>query len=284
MVRPLRIEYPGALYHVTARGNVRRDIFLSDFDRNQFLHVLAQVAESHNWLCHAYCLMDNHYHLLIETPDGNLSKGMRDLNSIYSQRFNRIHNRDGHLFQGRFKSFVVEKDTYLLEVARYIVLNPVRAGMVKHPKDWKWSSYRATAGQSQPHKALSLEWILSCFESKKESAEREYRKFVKDGISEQNPFDKIVEDNILGYPQFVDYIWSFKPDTADLAEVPRIERMIGRPELKNVLANPKSKEHREIMIVTAYFRCGYTQKEIASHLNLHYSTISKIIANSRFKT
>lgn len=115
-----------------------------------FLEVLSEVCERFNWECHAYCLMSNHYHLLIETPDANLSQGMRQLNGVYTQRFNRVHGRVGHVFQGRYKGILVEKDSYLLELARYIVLNPVRAGMVRSAKDWPWSSYRATCGQIKP--------------------------------------------------------------------------------------------------------------------------------------
>jgi REP element-mobilizing transposase RayT len=148
--RPLRIEYPGAVYHVTARGNAREAIFNDDSDRKTFLGVLGKIIERYNWLCHAYCLMGNHYHLLIETPDGNLSRGMRQLNGIYTQTFNRRHRRVGHVLQGRFKAILVEKDSYLLELCRYIVLNPVRANRVKHPKHYAWSSYRATAGVSNP--------------------------------------------------------------------------------------------------------------------------------------
>ena len=146
MSRPLRIEFSGALYHVTARGNRRESIFLDDGDQARFLDVLGEVCRHFNWQLHAYCLMTNHYHLLIETPDGNLSKGMRQLNGVYTQRFNRTHGRVGHVFQGRFKGILVQKESYLLELARYIVLNPVRAGMVPFAQDWPWSSYRATVG------------------------------------------------------------------------------------------------------------------------------------------
>lgn len=284
MARPLRIEYPNALYHITARGNERSCIYLSDHDRNQFLGVLAQVVESHNWMCHAYCLMDNHYHLLIETPDGNLSRGMRDLNSIYSQRFNRIHSRDGHLFQGRFKSFIIEKEAYLLEVARYIVLNPVRAKTVKHPKEWRWSSYRATAGYRKPHKSLTVDWILQNFGKHRKQATHEYRKFVADGVKMTNPFEHAVEGNILGFPQFVDFIWNLQPRTDALKEISKNERFVGRPALRDLLDSLKDKAHRDVMMEVACFHCGYTQKEIADFLNLHYSTVSKILNNSRFKT
>ena len=134
MARPLRIEYPGAVYHVTSRGNARKKIFLDDIDRDEFLATLGWVVERFGWGCHAYCLMDNHFHLLIETPKPNLSLGMRQLNGVYTQRFNRRHKRVGHLFQGRFKAILVERDSYLLELARYIVLNPVRIPIGDRPR------------------------------------------------------------------------------------------------------------------------------------------------------
>ena len=130
MARPLRLEFSGALYHVTSRGDRREDIYLDDADRGNYLSVLSEVCDRFNWLVHAYCLMSNHYHLLIETPDSNLAMGMRQLNGVYTQRFNRRHARVGHVFQGRYKAIIVQKDSYLLELARYIVLNPVRARMV----------------------------------------------------------------------------------------------------------------------------------------------------------
>ena len=151
MARPLRIEYEGALYHLTSRGNARERIFFTDSDREAFLGILGDVVERFGWLCHAYCLMTNHYHLLIETPNANLSRGMRHLNGVYTQWINRHNKRTGHIFQGRFRSILVEKESHLLELARYVVLNPVRAKMVRSPRDWRWSSYRATSGLSLIH-------------------------------------------------------------------------------------------------------------------------------------
>ena len=156
MARPLRIEFSGAIYHVTSRGNARCAIYEDDEDRRAFLSALDRVMVRFHWICHAYCLMDNHYHLLIETPEGNLSQGMRQLNGVYTQGFNRRHNRVGHLFQGRFKAIVVDRDSYLLELCRYIVLNPVRAGEVSRPEEYRWSSYRATAGLSPGAGFLAL--------------------------------------------------------------------------------------------------------------------------------
>jgi len=146
MSRPLRIEYPGAVYHVTSRGNEKKPVFKTDQDRQNFLNTLQRVNKRYHLICHAYCLMTNHYHLLLETSDGNLSLGMRQLNGVYTQVFNKLHGRTGHLFQGRYQSILIQKGSHLLEVCRYVVLNPVRAGTVEKPEDWKWSSYLATAG------------------------------------------------------------------------------------------------------------------------------------------
>ncbi len=187
MARPLRIEFPGALYHVTARGNARSEFFWGDDDRWLFFSILADLVERYNWICHGYCLMGNHYHLLIETPDGNLSEGMRQLNGIYTQKFNRSHARTGHVFYGRFKSIVVDKDSHLLELCRYVVLNPVRAGMARHPKDYPWSSYCATAGLKKKLDFLSTDWILAQFGNDRKQAQPKYRRFVLAGISEGSP-------------------------------------------------------------------------------------------------
>ena len=146
MSRPIRLEYAGALYHITSRGNERKPIFKDEADFELFLEVLGEVCDRHNWVIHSWCLMTNHYHLLLETPDANLSAGMRQLNGVYTVRFNRRYGRVGHLFQGRYKGILVDKSAYLLELNRYIVLNPVRAGMVDSPRKWLWSSYLQTLG------------------------------------------------------------------------------------------------------------------------------------------
>ena len=140
MSRPLRLEFAQALYHVTSRGDRREPIYVDDLDRTEWLEVLSQVCARFNWRCHAWCLMGNHFHVLIETPEPNLSAGMRQLNGVYTQRFNHRHGKVGHVFQGRFKAILVERESYLLEVSRYVVLNPVRAGIVRDVADWPWSS------------------------------------------------------------------------------------------------------------------------------------------------
>jgi putative transposase len=170
MARPLRIEFAGALYHITSRGNAREDIYKDDSDRDSFLELLHKTNIRHGWICHAYCLMSNHYHLLIETSRPTLSKGMKYLNGSYTQRYNYHHQRVGHVFQGRYKSILIEKESYLQELSRYIVLNPVRARMVHSAVDWPWSSYRATAGYTSPGDYLSTDWILSGFGKRKKTA------------------------------------------------------------------------------------------------------------------
>ncbi len=185
MVRPLRIEYLGAVYHVTALGNARMPVFEDDEDQANFLNLIEETVDRFNWHCYAYCLMDNHYHLLVETIEANLSLGMRHINGVCTQQFNRRHNRVGHLFQGRFKSILVDRDACLLELCRYIVLNPVRAGMVERPEEYVWSSYRATAGLSHAPIFLALDWILSQFAPKKDEARIRYMEFVRVGIGEK---------------------------------------------------------------------------------------------------
>ncbi|MCA1734260.1 MAG: transposase, partial [Acidobacteria bacterium] len=142
MARPLRLEHEGALWHITSRGNERKNIYRSDADRRLFLSLLGEAVKRYRWILHEYMLMSNHYHLLIETPEKTLSRGMQWLNGEYARGFNKRHKRVGHLFHGRFKGQLVEKDSYLLELIRYVALNPVRAGIVARPEEYRWSSYR----------------------------------------------------------------------------------------------------------------------------------------------
>jgi len=163
MARPLRIEFPGAVYHLTARGNARQNIFLDDEDRLRFLNVLERVVSRFHLALYAYCLMDNHYHLLLETREANLSRAMRQLNGVYTQGFNRRHGQVGHVLQGRFKAILVDRDAYLLELCRYVVLNPVRAKSTRKPDSYRWSSYRATAGRAAVPWFLAVDSVLAQF-------------------------------------------------------------------------------------------------------------------------
>jgi len=204
MSRPLRIEYDGALYHLTSRGNERKAIFKDDTDRQLFLSTLAQVVQRFHWLCHAYCLMDNHYHLVVETPDASLSKGMRQLNGVYTQAFNRRHRRVGHLFQGRFKGILIQKESHILEVCRYVVLNPVAAAMVKDPREWAWSSYRATSGQSPASGWLTVDEVLGQFSKRRSSAQKKYRQFVREGIGRPSIWENLEAQSLLGEEGFAE--------------------------------------------------------------------------------
>lgn len=205
MARPSRICYPGALYHVTARGNERRPIFRDHEDRQRFLRTLASMADAYGVICHAFVLMDNHYHLVIETPLANLSRALRHLNGVYTQAFNRRHDRVGHLFQGRFFAILIDKDGYLLNVCRYVVLNPVRAQLVTAPDEWPWSSYRATAGLSARPRFLAVDGILTCFGTRPSSAQRAYRRFVADGMTPAaSPWRALRGRTVLGGDDFLD--------------------------------------------------------------------------------
>jgi putative transposase len=284
MARPLRIEYDGALYHLTSRGNERKAIYRDDEDRLNFLDILQRVNERFNWICHAYCLMNNHYHLVVETPDGNLSQGMRQLNGVYTQYFNRRHHRVGHVFQGRYKAVIIDKESYLLEVSRYVVLNPVRAKAVKRPEDWKWSSYRGTAGIEKPHESVSPDWLLGQFGAKRRQAEKKYREFVAAGIREKGIWQEVRGQSILGENTFFEKLLTLIKAHEEIKEIPKRQRYAGRPALQEIFGtgNPTGEEIRK-----AVMGYGYSQKEVAEFLGLHYSTISRRvnrIGNARNKT
>lgn len=275
MARPLRIEYPGAVYHVTSRGNERKPIFQTDKDRELFLGTLHHVTEKFNWTCHAYCLMDNHYHLLTETPEGNLSRGMRQLNGVYTQAFNKRHNRVGHIFQGRYKAILIQKDSHLLEVCRYVVLNPIRAGAVEKPEDYHWSSYNATRGNKAPHPCMKTEWILEQFGSKKKFSMQKYEEFVKEGIDHETIWNDLKGQIILGEEDFVEKMEVFLKDKRDNVETPRSQRHIDRPSLDTIFMKINgSKKARNRGIIDAVYKYAYSQREVAGYLGLHYSTVS----------
>jgi REP element-mobilizing transposase RayT len=285
MARQLRLEYPGAVYHIMSRGNARQDIFRSDEDRFQFLDLLANVTVRCSWLCHAYCLMGNHYHLVIETPHANLSEGMRLLNGIYSQSFNRRHRRVGHLLQGRFKAILVEREAYLLELIRYVVLNPVRATLVTCPEQYPWSSYCATAGLAHKHACLTTDWLLRQFAPSPSRAEQRYRAFVAEGLDRASIWAEVRHQVFLGSDSFMAQITSLLDTQAAPSEVPRNQRRGHRPSLATLFdtAATHNKRVRDQLILDAHLKHAYRPTEIARHLGLHYSSISKIIKNSRFK-
>lgn len=285
MSRPLRIEFEGAVYHITSRGNEKKDIFLADEDRIVFLKILREVKEKFNWLCHAYCLMNNHYHLVIETPEGNLSRAMKHLNGTYTQLYNKRHSRTGHLLQGRYKSILIQKDSYLLEVCRYVVLNPVRAGLIDKPEGWKWSSYNATAGYESKPLYLTTDWILGQFSVDLKEARNKYIGFVNNSVKKESIWEKVQGQIFLGGKAFMEEYARLKQDKEGIREIPRIQRYLERPSLEEIFYNEircnKKEMHR--CIVEAIKNYGYYQSDIAKFLNVHSSTISRIV-NAKSKT
>lgn len=273
----MRIEFPGALYHITSRGNAKQEIFLDEKDFVNFLNILCLVVKRYNFILHAYCLMTNHYHLLIETPDGNLSKGMRQLNGLYTQKFNTRHNKVGHLLQGRYKAIIVDKDNYLLELCRYIVLNPLRARMVENLESWRWSSYRACAGYEKGLPCLVPDWILSQFGSTIIEATTNYKDFILAGINKESPWEKLKGQIYLGNDKFIEQIKGFMRGKETIKEIPKTQRYIARPPLEEILNLKHNKDIREKTVYEAHVQYGYTLEEIAEFLGLHYTTVSRIV-------
>lgn len=232
MARPLRLEFPGALWHITSRGNEKRAIFKDSSDREELLGILARTVRRCRWQLHGYVLMGNHYHLLLETPEPNLSDGMHDLNGLYTQRFNRRHERVGHLFQGRFKGILIERESHLLEVTRYVVLNPVRAGLVETAANWTWSNYLATAGASTAPPWLEIAWTLKQFDADRPTAQRMYRRFVAAGErGGKSPWGHLEGQIFLGSPKFRARVAARIRQVPVGDDVPRCQLRVGRPPL-----------------------------------------------------
>lgn len=276
MSRPIRIEFPNALYHVTSRGDRREDIFEGDDDRLMFLSILEQVITQFNWICHAWCLMDNHYHLLIQTPDGNLSKGMRQLNGVYTQASNRRHRRTGHLFQGRFKAILADSDAYLLELTRYIVLNPVRAGVVKKPGDWSWSSYRASVGLVSVAPWLEVDGLLAQFAKRRSLAQERYAQFVAEGIKTASPWSNLKGQVFLGDEQFVLRMQTHLHAGKDDVQIPLAHR---RPPPSPLEEIERHAPDRNAAIAAAYATGGYSYQQLADYFRVHFTTVGRVVRN-----
>ncbi len=221
--------------------------------------------------------MSNHYHLLVETPDGNLSKGMRQLNGVYTQRFNRVHGRVGHVFQGRYKAIVVQKDAYLLELARYIVLNPVRAKIVRQAGRWPWSSYRATVGAEVGQEWLVTRSVLSAFGDTETEAIERYIRFVNDGKGQPSPWQDLKHQVFLGSEAFIKAMRRKVPGGRDLREVPQARP---RPVAKPLKDYAREQADRDCAIAAAYGSGAHTMRDIGDYFGLHYSRVSKIIAEA----
>ena len=206
MARPLRIEYPDAWYHVMNRGRRAEHIFLEETDYKSFVELLMESVELWNFRIAAYCLMPNHYHLVVQTPDANLSRCMRHINGIYTQRFNRSHRCDGQLFRGRYKSIVVDADNYLLQLVRYIHRNPIRSAIVERMDSYKWSSHREYLSRGKKWDWLHKGFVLSMLSKDTKQQQRLYKEFMAEEDSEE--ISQVFEQNklpsILGRDEFID--------------------------------------------------------------------------------
>jgi REP-associated tyrosine transposase len=274
MARPLRLEFSGALYHVTSRGDRREDIYRNSEDRQLWLGILGRVCDRFNWVIHGYCQMTNHYHLLVETVDGNLSRGMRQLNGVYTQAFNRRYNESGHLFQGRYKAILVQKEAYLLELTRYVVLNPVRAGMVKKPEDWLWSSYNAMLNPELETVWLDADWTLGQFGQNRTKAIAAYQQFVMQGKGLPDPKEKTKHQMFLGSEVFVG-------EYRQTAEKPEKLRELSKAHKRSVALTLSGYQERYSQrneaMARAYLSGAYTMAEIGRYFKVHYMTVSRAV-------
>lgn len=270
--RKLRYEIPGCYYHVMARGNEKADIFLDDDDYEKFLTVMANTIKRCNWYCHAYCLMPNHYHLLIELNEKTLSRGLQYLNSVYAQAFNRRHTRVGHLYQGRAKTPIIEKNSHFFELTRYIALNPVRARLTRKPEDWPWSSYRATIGLEPCPDYITSDGILINYGDDRLDSIRQYRRFVADGHNQPSPYEKVKHPAILGSDRFIQEILK---ETVD-----NTEKLIKRPvESLNTYKTMHLDQNNAMS--AAYHSGHYTLKQIGEFFRVSKSTVSRSINGVR---
>lgn len=236
MARPVRIEYPGAVYHVTSRGNEKKPIFLCDEDREAFVDFLGRTAQRFGWSVTAWVLMTNHFHLITQTPEPNLSAGMHWLNTCYASWFNRRHQRWGHLFGQRFDAKLIQKETYFRNALCYTVLNPVRAEMVGRPEDHPWSSYHATAGLSPAPGWFDVEGALEMFAPERELAQEYYRALVAEKIgSTERLWDQLINGIYLGTEDWARTVRRVLVSKPRSREHPRMQRAVGRPKIGEVL-------------------------------------------------
>ncbi|AKU20517.1 transposase [Massilia sp. NR 4-1] len=257
MSRHARIEFPGALYHVTARGVRRSHIFVDERDYLKWQALLAETVERFNLVVHAFCQMPNHYHLLVETPDGNLAAAIHFLNGVYAQHFNRRQDLVGHMVQGRYHAVLLQKQAHLLELARYISLNPVRACLVDHPRNWRWSSHRAMLDSGTRPSWLNTEWLLGQFAGKEQgSAARLYEEFVVAGIKRR-----------------------------DLP--PGLNKIESRRTKCNALTLSEyasRHSHRDQALIAAYQSGAYRMNELSQYFGICEKTVSRLLSGSFKRT
>lgn len=294
MGRPLRIEYAGALYHITSRGNERKRIFLDDRDRKRFLGILKDYHDRYGILIHSYVLMDNHYHLILETPKGNLLKIMHGLNGGYTGYFNRKYGRSGHLFQGRYKGIIIDKDSYLVPLSRYVHLNPVRAKVVERPEQYRWSSYSGYIGKGEEFEWVEYSWILSQFGRGRIRARRKYREYTEEALKKrvERPLKSLRSQVILGREEFIKRIRGMLTGKALSHEIVERKRLIAYPLWDEVVRKvaeafkiderairgkgSRANAARRVAIYLAQRYTGLGNKAIGDLFGgIHYSAMSK---------
>jgi len=284
MARPLRIAYPGAYYHVTSRGNEQKDVFKSRRDREKFLEYLASATERYGAAIHAYCLMSNHYHLLLETPEGNLSQIMRHINGAYTTYFNIKRKRAGHLFQGRFKAILVEADEYALGLSRYIHLNPVRVGMAEKPGEYFWSSFKSYIGQGNVTDWLKTDFILGYFGKNKLEAGKKYSVFVEELIGTQydSPLLDAIGTVVLGSPRFVESVMEAHVGKRELSrDLPALRQLSIRPTLEAIVTavdtvfQSEKKLARQAGMYLCHRHSGELIREVAKLFRVSESAITE---------
>jgi putative transposase len=285
MARPLRIQYPGAFYHITSRGNERKAIFRTDQDRKKFLSYLQSAHERYGAVLHVYCLMGNHYHLLLETPRANLSEILHHINGAYTTYFNLKTHRSGHLFQGRYRAILVEKDAYCQELSRYIHLNPLRAGIVRDLRSYRWSSYPQYVGLSQGCSWLETGYILGYFDQHKRRAQTKYMIYVEEAVRREpkNPLESVFASTFLGSPAFVEEQKQRMGigEKADTRNVPALKAFVDRPSLDRIRAEVGNHVDstlslsKKIGIYVSQRFGGYRLAEIGGHYEMTGAAVSQ---------
>jgi len=286
MPRKPRLEFPGAIYHINHRGNHQEYIFRDDEDRNLFLKLFQTTIQRMNWICHAYCLMGNHYHLLIEIPEGILSRGMAWLNGVYTQKFNKKYDTSGHLFQGRFKSKPIEDNMQFLMASRYMDRNPIEANMVLRAEQWPWSSYKATVGLIKAPDYLFIDDVLSSLGNDRRMAQQFYSELVHLDLKKNDDeiiklFQKVYEQD--REPAFQKRARTVMDMRNSLGPIPRSQRILSRPDLPELFNGNEEGdlETRNQIIHEAFTHYAYTQSDIADYLDLSRSAISKIVRKTK---
>ena len=285
MARPLRIEYAGAFYHVIHRGNAGEAIFRTKRDREKFLENVAKAVERFGIKVHTYCLMTNHYHFLVETPEPNLSRAVQWINVSYAAYFNRKRDRMGHLFQGRFKSILVDADEYLKHLSRYIHLNPLRAKMVEQLRSYPWSSYPVFAGKTKAPDWLEVDWLLSLFGKSRKRACTAYRKFVEsvDPNQVEDPEKDLVGGFILGNAPFVNWVKeTYLSKRSGEKEIPQLKELRPRVTPDDVAAAVSEEFGCDIEMIVEKGRKGNTARDVAIYLARDLTGVSGVTLGDYF--